>query len=71
VVCDPKAGKGERDLSLTKLITSIQNLANAMGYNLIYSSVKHKKYISRLDEEGFIKADENQVHMFYEVKEDD
>ena len=67
VVCDPKAEKEERDIALNNLIKSVIIWTKSNNYSLIYNSVKHKKYISRLEEQGFIKVDENQTHLFYEV----
>jgi hypothetical protein len=67
VVSDPNAEKAIRDAALSFLIQAAKEWAKSLGFTLIYSSVKGLKYISRLEKEGFIKADEDQVHMFYEV----
>ncbi len=67
VVSNPNVDKHLRDAALTLLIEEIKKLASDRGYELIYSSVKGIKYIARLQAAGFIVADEDQVHCFYEV----
>ena len=68
VVSNPNADKHSRDAALTLLIEEIKKLASNRGYELIYSSVKGMKYINRLQAAGFIVADEDQTHMFMELK---
>jgi len=67
VVCNPKIEKSLRDTALTLLIEEIKKLALSRGYELIYSSVKGLKYIKRLIDAGFMVADTDQTHCFYEV----
>lgn len=68
VVSDPLANKQIRDSALTQLIRSAKEWAKNESFSLIYTSVNLAKYINRLKEEGFIQADNNMVHLFYEVK---
>ena len=67
VVSNPNVNKDLRDAALTLLIEEIKQLACLREYELIYSSVKGLKYVSRLQAAGFIVADEDQTHCFYEV----
>lgn len=70
VVSNPEASKKDRDECLRHLIDRIKGLAKELGYTLIYTSVNIEAYISKLKDAGFIEADKNQVHMFYEVKDE-
>jgi len=69
VVSNPEIGKEQRDAALTFLIESAKEWAKSNGFTLIYCSIGIQKYINRLEESGFIKADTNQTHIFYEVKQ--
>lgn len=68
VVSNPNVNKDLRDAALTLLIEEIKKLACQRGYELIYSSVKGIKYISRLQAAGFVIADEDQTHCFCEAQ---
>lgn len=67
VVSNPNVSKELRDAALTLLIEEIKKLASNRGYELIYSSVKGMKYINRLQVAGFVVADDDQTHCFFEV----
>lgn len=69
VVSDPSAKKQIRCDALNLLIETIKDIAEAREYSLIYTSVKIEAYIKKLKEAGFIVADRNQTHVFYEVGE--
>jgi len=67
VVSNPEATKDDRHKSLNYLIKTVQSLAKELKYTLIYTSVNIESYIKKLKNAGFIEADRNQTHMFYEV----
>ena len=65
VVSNPNIDKQLRDAALTLLVETIKDIARQRGYTLIYSSVKGEKYIKRLENAGFVVADNGQTHCFY------
>lgn len=67
VVSNPEATKEQRDTALSYLIESAKEWAESEGFNLIYTSVGIPKYVSRLKYSGFVEADREQTHLFYEV----
>lgn len=64
VVSDPFAHKDVRDICINILISKVIEWAEDNGFNLIYTSISIGRYIKRLEDQGFIKADTNQTHMF-------
>ncbi len=67
VVCNPDAGKKERDLGLTYLIQSFKEWSIKAGFKIIHSSVGGEKYLQRLENEGFIRTDKMKTHMFFGI----
>lgn len=67
VVSNPDAEKNERQTALDFLIEAVKSWAREQGFSLIYTSVKIPSYVRKLAEHGFIEADTNQTHMFYQV----
>jgi predicted ATP-grasp superfamily ATP-dependent carboligase len=67
VVSNPDASKQEKDDCLKQLISSVKSWSKENGFSLIYSSIGIPKYIKRLQEQGFVVADEKQTHIFCEV----
>lgn len=67
-ICNPKAEKELRDKGLNYLIDSVIEWKNKSEYDMIYTSINNKKFISRLEERGFLKGDDRQTHMFYGEK---
>jgi len=67
VVSDPKAKKSERNEALNALIKAVKSIAEQRGYTLIYTSLKIEAYIKKLKNAGFVEADKNQTHMFYNI----
>lgn len=66
VVCNPALDKETRDKALDKLIKLSIDWKEKNNYGLIYSSIGINKYIKRLEDNGFVKVDTGQTHMFYE-----
>lgn len=71
VVSNPFIDKYSRDVALGRLIDNAKNWAETNDFSLIYSSIGIPKFISRLEEKGFMEADTGQTHMFYQVKKDE
>ena len=67
VVSNPATKKTKRDVGLKHLIQYSKLWTQRNDFELIYTSVGSKKYISRLEEGGFTKIDTGQTHMFHEV----
>lgn len=67
VVSDPRASKEARDMALDLLIMAAIQWAKAKKYGMIYTSVGMAKYIQRLEQHGFVRADANQQHMLKEI----
>ena len=64
VVSDPEATKEVKNVCLNELITQVTAWSKENKFSLIYTSIAIPRYISRLIEQGFIKADTGQTHMF-------
>ena len=69
VVVNPETEKESRDKALDYLIESAIEWSEKAGFKVIYSSLKEKKFIKRLEAKSFVKCDENQTHMFYGVEQ--
>lgn len=67
VVTDFSAVKDIRDSALSLLIKLAKKWAESNGFGLIYGSGSSPKYISRLEEEDFIKVGTPQYHLFHKV----
>jgi hypothetical protein len=65
---NPKASKEHRNVALNYLIEISKEWAEKANYCFVYVSTNVKKYIKRLQDNGFVVLDKNAVHCFYEVR---
>lgn len=67
LVCDPKAGKEERNLAIPFLIETVKKIIKAWGFSVIFMSVsaKHRSLIKRLTDHGFEMTDSNMVNFIW------
>lgn len=67
IVADPAATKEARAVALDNLITGILEHAKKENYNFVFTSVMHPRLIERLENHGFLKADNNMQNMVKRV----
>lgn len=66
-VCNPVIDKEIRDICIDELINVSRRWAKNRNYKLLYAPSNKIKFINRLQDNGFIKIDDNMTHMFCEI----
>lgn len=67
-VSNPAGTKEERDMAINELINIVKEYSKIAGYKVIYTSKCSKKFIDRLEKQGFSSGSSGNVHLFYGVK---
>jgi len=63
IISNPKSNKLERAIGIKLLVKTLLDKAKELGFDVVFSSIKHPNLMAQFKSQGFVVADEGMINM--------